>query len=125
MEPASLGMFERLRRATLVEVVYPARRGKIGIRGSISPLSWHHTTQTTATLDDRSVFELSIPDGETLDIKLVRGNDEWAAGRNYTLHGGDHVRLEPAFERTNCRLLEPMTLDAKPWPLRYQVLLPP
>ena len=118
-------MFERLRRATLVEVVYPANRGKIGIRGSISPLSWHHTTEPTATLGDRSVFELSIPDGETLDIKLVRGNDEWAHGRNYTLHAGDHVRLEPAFERTNCRLVEPATLDAKPWPLRYQVLLPP
>jgi predicted alpha/beta superfamily hydrolase len=125
VEPASLGIFERLRRATIVEVVYPRDRGTIGIRGSLHPLSWHETTHPTATLGDRSVFELSIPDGETIDVKLVRGNDEWAHGRNYSLHAGDHLRLEPAFERTNCKLLEPMMLDAKPWPIRYQVLLPP
>lgn len=79
----------------------------------------------TATLGDRSVFELSIPDGETVDIKLVRGNDEWAAGRNYSLHAGDHLRLEPAFERTKCELLDWRHVDAKPWGIRYQVLLPP
>jgi predicted alpha/beta superfamily hydrolase len=125
VEPASLGLFERLRRATIIEVVYPRERGVIGLRGSLSPLSWHHTTKPTATLGDRSVFELSIPDGETIDVKLVRGNDEWAAGRNYSIHAGDHLRLEPSFERTKSRLLDHSYLDAQPWPLRYQVLLPP
>ena len=125
VEPISLGIVERLRRATIVEVVYPAERGPIGLRGSLNPLSWHETTMPTATLGDRNVFELSIPDGETVDIKLVRGNDEWAAGRNYSLHAGDHLRLEPAFERTKCELLDWAVLDTKPWPLRYQVLLPP
>ena len=71
------------------------------------------------------MFELSIPDGETVDIKLVRGSDEWAHGRNYTLHAGDHLRLEPAFQQTKCRLLEHVTIDASPWPITYQVLLPP
>jgi predicted alpha/beta superfamily hydrolase len=125
LEPASLGLFERLRRATIVEVVYPAERGSIGLRGSLSPLSWHETTLPTATLGDRSVFELSIPDGEVVDIKLVRGNDEWAHGRNYSLHAGDHLRLEPAFERTSCELLDWRSIEAKPWDIRYQVLLPP
>lgn len=124
-EPASLGIVERLRRATIIEVVYPADRGRIGIRGSISPLSWHETTTPTATLGDRSVFELSIPDGEMVDVKLVRGTDEWAHGRNYTLHAGDHLRLEPAFEHTKTKLLAPETIETSPWPLRYQVLLPP
>ena len=125
VEPASLGIFERLRRATIIEVIYPADRGSIGIRGSLSPLSWHHTTQPTATLGSRRVFELSIPDGETIDVKLVRGNDEWAHGRNYSLHAGDHLRLEPAFEHTKSRLLEPVNLETAPWHTRYQVLLPP
>ena len=124
-DPQSLGMVERLRRATLVEVVYPADRGAIGIRGSHAPLSWTETTRPTATLGDRRVFELSIPDGETVDIKLVRGNDEWAHGRNYTLHAGDHLRLEPAFEQSRSRLLDSVVLDGSPWPLSYQVLLPP
>ncbi len=108
-----------------MEVVYPPNRGRIGIRGSISPLSWQKTSQPTATLGDRSVFELSIPDGEMMDIKLVRGEDEWAHGRNYTLHAGDHLRLEPAFEQTKSRLLEPVVIEGQPWPIRYQVLLPP
>lgn len=118
-------MIERLKRATIIEVVYPRERGTIGLRGSAPPLSWHATTPPTATLGDRSVFELSIPDGEMIDVKLVRGNDEWAHGRNYTLHAGDHLHLRPAFERTTCKLLPPVVLPTSPWPLRYQVLLPP
>ncbi len=125
LEKMSLGLIERFKRATIIEVVYPKERGAIGLRGSTAPLSWTRTTPPTATLGDRSVFELAIADGETLDIKLVRGNDEWAHGRNYTLHAGDHLHLRPAFERTTCKLLPSVTLETKPWPLRYRVLLPP
>lgn len=121
----TLGILERLKRATIIEVVYPAGRGPIGLRGSAAPLSWTKTTPPTARLGDRNVFELEIPDGEIVDVKLVRGNDEWAHGRNYTLHAGDHLHLRPAFERSTCKLLPPVTLRTKPWPLRYQVLLPP
>ena len=127
-EPTSLGLIERLKRATIIEVVYPRERGSIGLRGSARPLSWTKTTPPTATLGDRSVFELAIPDGEMVDIKLVRGNDEWAHGRNYTLHAGDHLHLRPSFERTTSRLMPQVTIPASatsPWPLRYQVLLPP
>ncbi len=127
-ESGSLGIVERLRRATIIEVVYPRDRGAIGIRGSLAPLSWTTTTPPTARLGDRNIFELSIPDGELVDVKLVRGNDEWAHGRNYTLHAGDHLHLQPAFERTSCRLEGPFVLPPSPlspWPLRYHVLLPP
>ncbi len=125
-EAPSLGILERLKRSTIIEVVYPRERGSIGLRGSAAPLSWTSTTPPTATLGDRSVFELAIREGETIDVKLVRGNDEWAHGRNYTLHAGDHLHLRPAFERTTCRLLPPVVVqDASPWPLKYQVLLPP
>jgi predicted alpha/beta superfamily hydrolase len=124
-EPPSLGIIERLKRATIIEVVYPKERGTIGIRGSSPPLSWTKTTPPTAMLGDRTVFELEIPDGEVIDVKLVRGNDEWAHGRNYTLHAGDHLHLRPAFERTTCKLLPPAILPTSSWPLRYQVLLPP
>jgi predicted alpha/beta superfamily hydrolase len=126
-ETPSLGIFERLKRATLIEVVYPKERGTIGLRGSAAPLSWTETTPPTATLGDRSVFELAIADGEMVDVKVVRGND-WAHGRNYTLHAGDHLHLRPSFDRTTCQLLPPVVLPASPsspWPLRYQVLLPP
>jgi len=126
-EKPSLGILERLKRATIIEVVYPADRGSIGLRGSASPLSWTKTTPPTATLGDRSVFELSIADGEMVDVKVVRG-DDWAHGRNYTLHAGDHLHLRPAFDRTTCKLLSPVVLPASaasPWPLRYTVLLPP
>lgn len=125
IDKPSLGILERLKRATIIEVVYPKERGTIGIRGSGAPLSWTQTTPPTATLGDVSIFELEIREGETIDVKLVRGTDEWAHGRNYTIHAGDHLHLRPAFERTTCKLLPQVTLDAAPWPLRYQVLLPP
>lgn len=125
VEKPSLGILERLKRATIIEVVYPQEHGPIGLRGSVPPLSWTTTTPPTAVLGDRSVFEIPIREGEIVDVKLVRGNDEWAHGRNYTLHAGDHLHLRPAFERTTCKLLPPVVLPTSPWPLRYQVLLPP
>lgn len=123
--PDSLVRSDRLQRATVIEVVYPARRGTIGIRGSHAPLSWTETTKPTATRGDCHLFELAIPDGEMIDVKLVRGEDEWAHGRNYTIHAGDHLHLEPAFERTTSRLVDPVTIEGGPWPLHYRVLLPP
>ena len=75
-EKPSLGILERLKRSTIIEVVYPRERGTIGLRGSASPLSWTETTGPTATLGDRSVFELAIADGEMVDVKIVRGNKQ-------------------------------------------------
>jgi predicted alpha/beta superfamily hydrolase len=121
----SLAMEGRLGRATVVEVIYPKARGAIGLRGSHAPLSWTETTRPTASLGERHVFELAIPDGEIVELKLVRGNDEWSNGRNYTLHAGDHVHIEPAFERTTVHLQDPAVMEVDGTILAYRVLLPP
>jgi enterochelin esterase-like enzyme len=115
--------------ATLVEVVYPASRGAIGLRGSHAPLSWEHT-HVPSTLDrdeDRIVFRIDVPPGELLELKLVRNEEEWAAGRNYVVHAGDHLRLEPYFDTKNSTLEPEQTLDvgAAVGTLVYDVLLPP
>jgi hypothetical protein len=46
-----------------------------GLRGSHAPLSWEETMRPTASLGDRHVFEIRIPEGEMTELKLVRGND--------------------------------------------------
>jgi predicted alpha/beta superfamily hydrolase len=110
---------------TTIEVVYPSHRGAIGLRGSHAPLSWEHTTAATRSDGTNHWFILDIPQGETLELKLVRGEEEWAQGRNYTVHSGDHLLLQPAFDRMTCELLTPQRLEHGANTLTYQVLLPP
>lgn len=112
-------------RKTFVEVIYPRHRGAIGMRGSQPPLSWEHTTPPQVSEGDRHIFELEIPESVTLDLKLVRGEDDWAQGRNYAVHAGDQLRLEPAFDRTSCELRPAETVGEGERQLTYQVLLPP
>lgn len=112
-------------RATIIEVIYPGHRGAIGIRGSQPPLSWEATTPPSESDGDRHVFRLELGEDVTLDLKLVRGEDEWAQGRNYVVHAGDHLHLEPAFDRTHCELRPPATVGEGELQLSYQVLLPP
>ncbi|GAC1559832.1 MAG: hypothetical protein NVS3B10_18390 [Polyangiales bacterium] len=121
----TLAVAERIRRATVLEVIYPAARGPIGLRGSQAPLSWTETTPPTASAGDRHVFELAIAEGDLVDVKLVRREDDWASGRNYVVHAGDHLHLEPAFERSTSRLSEPATVEHDGERLSYRVLLPP
>lgn len=112
-------------RPTIIEVVYPPHRGTIGLRGNLAPLSWEHTTPPTRSDGDHHWFVLGLTEGETLEIKLVRGEDDWAHGRNYVVHAGDHLLLQPAFDRTYCELLPPATLTHGDTTLTYQVLVPP
>jgi predicted alpha/beta superfamily hydrolase len=125
MPPTPAAPPHRRHRTTRVEVTYPAHRGRIGVRGSHAPLSWDASTAPSYSEGDRHVFELTVPDGETLELKLVRGDDDWAQGRNYTVHAGDHLHLEPAFDRAVGELLDPVTLAEDGVELSYQVLLPP
>ncbi len=112
-------------RPTMIEVTYPPHRGTIGMRGSHAPLSWEHTTPPSSSEGDRHVFLLEIPVGEVIDLKLVRGEEDWAHGRNYRVHAGDHLHLTPAFDRTTCELCPSVTLMHGETELSYQVLLPP
>lgn len=110
---------------TVIEVLYPARHGKIGLRGSHAPLSWEHTEQPSHVDGDRHVFQLDIPAGEIIEMKLVRNEEEWAAGRNYSVHAGDHVYVEPYFDGQSSTL-EPMgTLEVEGDTITFEVLLPP
>lgn len=112
-------------RPTIVEVVYPPHRGAIGLRGNLAPLSWEHTTPPTRSEGDHHWFVLGLQPGETLELKLVRGEDDWAQGRNYAVHAGDQLLLQPAFDRQHCELLPPATLTHGDRTLTYQVLVPP
>lgn len=110
---------------TSVVVTYPAGRGDIGIRGSSAPWSWEHTTPPTRVEGDQYVFTIDLAEHETCELKLVRGEDDWALGRNFTLHAGDVLELTPAFDRKTCELLPPQTFTHGETTLSYQVLLPP
>lgn len=116
---------DRPPRLTTIDVIYPRHRGLIGLRGSHDPLSWDHTTPPQESHDDRHRFALEVPEGVTLDLKLVRGEDDWAHGRNYTVHAGDHLHLEPAFDRTQCELRASTSVGDGDNQLVYEVLLPP
>lgn len=105
----------------MIEVAYPAERGAIGLRGSRAPLSWEHTQLPTRVEGDKHIFEFDVPEDQTIDVKLVRNDEDWAGGRNYVVHAGEHLRLEPAFERTTYELTRAETIGE----LRFQVLLPP
>ena len=125
VDPAVALHASRPHRRTIIEVTYPAHRGRIGLRGSRAPLSWEHTTQPDRIDGDRCIFTVDVPEGETLELKLVRGEDAWAQGRNYTVHASDHLQLEPAFDRASVELLEPVTIATGETALTYQVMLPP
>jgi predicted alpha/beta superfamily hydrolase len=110
---------------TIVEVSYPAHRGRIGLRGSHAPLSWEHTQAPDQVEGDRSIFRVPVPPGETLELKLVRDDGEWANGRNFVLHAGDHMHLEPCFDNARSTLEGPFEIQDGDLTLTYEVLLPP
>ncbi len=111
--------------STRVEVVYPPHKGAIGLRGSRAPLSWDETFPPTSTKGERLAFEFEIPLGEVLEIKLVRGEDDWAQGRNYTIHAGEDLCIEPYFDSSTSILVPSESIDTEAGSLQYQVLLPP
>lgn len=107
-------------RITIVEVVYPPSRGSIGLRGSHKPLSWEATSRPTKVEGDRHVFELDIPPGVVLELKVVRDEETWANGRNYAVHAGDHLLIEPFFDRDAPAIIAGQNSDG----ITFDVLLP-
>ena len=107
---------------TVVEVLYPPERGVIGLRGSHEPLSWDETTQPSEVDGNRSVFRLPIAAHALLELKVVRNEGEaWANGRNYVVHAGDNLVIEPSFDREDPELVGNQELGD----LLFDVLLPP
>lgn len=117
--------------ATIIEVRYPQRDHdgiRIGLRGSHAPLSWQHTEHAREIQGDRHIFRLHVPRGEIVELKVVRDDGkeaDWASGRNYAVHGGDHLHITPSFDRATSRLDEKFTLDLRDGPVAIEVLLPP
>lgn len=109
---------------TWIEVHYPGGRGAIGLRGNHAPLSWEVTTAPTRSFGDRHLFRVPVREGELLELKVVRGED-WAHGRNYVVHAGEHLSLEPSFDAQGPVLLERRTIRHEGRSVGIDVLLPP
>lgn len=109
---------------TYIEVIYPLARGQIGLRGS-APLSWEETTRPTAVRGDAHLFRLMVDVDEPVELKVVRRDEAWAEGRNFSVHAGDHLRLEPYFDSAAPKLEEGQRFDHAGRSYLYDVLLPP
>ena len=109
---------------TWIEVSYPANRGVIGLRGNKAPLSWEETTKPTRTLGDHHLFCVPLVEGELLEIKVVRG-EEWAIGRNYVVHAGEHLKLEPCFDGATPKFVHDIMIERNGVKTKIDVLLPP
>ncbi|MFO0681010.1 MAG: alpha/beta hydrolase-fold protein [Sandaracinus sp.] len=116
--------------ATLV-VHYPAARGRVVLRGNVSPTDWDRDTPPITVDGDTSVFRLPVSMGQTVEVKPFRVGEngapgKWAMGRNVILAARDVIEMWPTFERDTGELL--------PWhdvsvpgaePLSVRVMLPP
>ncbi|MBX3226203.1 MAG: alpha/beta hydrolase [Labilithrix sp.] len=109
---------------TWIEVSYPANRGVIGLRGSHAPLSWEHTTAPTRRIGDHHLFSVPMREGELVELKVVR-DDHWAQGRNYVVHAGEHLRIEPYFDSPEPKFVRDVIVEHKGKSQRLDVLLPP
>jgi predicted alpha/beta superfamily hydrolase len=118
------GVFLRDEIPTWIEVVYPAERGRIGLRGSRAPLSWEHTTTTTSTFGDHHLFCVPLRPDELIELKVVRG-DAWATGRNHVVHAGEHLCLEPWFDAAEPIFERDILIEHRGRATKIDVLLPP
>lgn len=114
-------------RATVIEVCYPVARGTLGLRGHGGGLSWDETMPPTRQEGDISFFELRLGEHELVELKIVRNDDDWAAGRNFYAHAGDYFTIEPCFDRTISQVvpMEPVMHEGLAEPIAMDVLLPP
>lgn len=110
---------------TFIEVIYPEGRGRIGLRGSHAPLSWEHTQAPTAVNGDMYLFRLMVEVGELVELKVVRDEETWAEGRNFVVHAGDHLLIEPHFDTPTPRLEEAQRFEHEGRTFVCDVLLPP
>ena len=109
---------------TWIEVHYPADDGKIGLRGSHEPLSWTETMFPIRSEGDDHLFCVPIRAGELVELKVVHGED-WARGRNYVVHAGDHLRLEPSFGENKPTFVRDIVVSHGGRSATIDVLLPP
>ena len=105
---------------------YPAERGALALRGSVAPLDWQRDTPPDRVDGDASTFHISIPQGECVEVKLVRSDGAWMGGVNMVVGAGDSLTTRPAFDSPDGTLLAARTIDVPDYgPLTYRVMLPP
>jgi predicted alpha/beta superfamily hydrolase len=126
-------MSEGHRRSTILEVHYPLDRGEVGLRGNRGGLSWDHSTPPTARRGGVALFELDLEEFDVAELRLMRGEHEWALGRKFIVHAGDRVTLEPSFDHQTSTILpmepitatDPAVAELLGGPVAFDVLLPP
>lgn len=63
-------------------------------------------------------------EGDLLELKVVRG-DEWAMGRNYVVHAGEHLKLEPCFDAATPKFVRDVKIEIGGKTAMIDMLLPP
>lgn len=104
---------------------YPRALGTVSLRGD-APLSWGHDLAPAEHDDVHSVFFVPVPEeaGGAVEVKAIRSDGAWAAGRNLVLASGDDFEIRPSFDGKK-GALQPWTELGAGAPLRFRVLLPP
>lgn len=114
------------RECATIRAVYPSQRGRVALRGGSVGLDWHRDRAPDQVDGDVSTFALAVEHGEPVELKLVRDDGAWMAGRNVVVGCGDDVTLYPAFEGEHAPLEATRTLPVPGGDdLRYRVQLPP
>lgn len=113
---------------TTIEIHYPPSLGQIGLRGSEAPLSWTQTLEPTRISGHQHLFEVDLPDGALLEFKPIRDDRHWSLERNFSVLAGEHVAVEPYFDRSRSSIeafVRTMNSAELGRAVAFQVLLPP
>src|SRR4051812_43329738 len=86
------------REEVVVHALYPAARGSVTLRGNGPDLDWHRDLKPVRVEGDVSTSRFSVVNGHVVELKLVRDDGRWMAGRNVVAGCGDELTLHPAFE---------------------------
>lgn len=110
----------------IVHAIYPHARGRVAMRGRGPGLSWVEDRAPSRVEGDVSTFRITVAHGEPIELKLVRDDGAWMAGRNVVAGCGDELTLHPAFEGEHPPLEQWRTVRTPHGDtLAFRVQLPP
>lgn len=109
----------------VIHAIYPAKLGRIALRGGGAGLDWQRDRAPERVEGDVSTFRFALAPTDAIEIKLVRGDGAWMAGRNVVLGCGDEITLYPAFEGEHPPLQPWRSVAVPGGELRFRVQLPP
>lgn len=110
----------------MLRAIYPHERGRLSLRGRGPGLDWHRDVPPARVDGDVSTFRFPVTHGQPVELKLVRHDGAWMAGRNVVAGCGDELTLHPAFEGEHPPLEDWRTIAVPGGEaLRFRVQLPP